>query len=205
MKTLTRRQAQILEFIESAQQERRSSPTLREIASHFGFRSMNAALSHVQALRQKGRLEGPARRARGLSPRSPLERWRQPVVEIPIYGGIPAGPADDRAQEIQGCISIDVASIGIRPGPRTFALEVQGDSMIGKHIVRGDYVILEHGKNPRVGDVVAALIDNESTLKTYLLEKGKPYLKAENPRYPKLIPAQELVIQGVMIALVRRQ
>ena len=76
--------------------------------------------------------------------------------------------------------------------------------MIGKHIVRGDYVILEHGKTPRPGDVVAALIDNESTLKTYLLDRGKPFLKAENPRYPRLIPAQELVIQGVMVALVRR-
>jgi repressor LexA len=48
------------------------------------------------------------------------------------------------------------------------------------------------------------LIDNESTLKTFVIEKGKPYLRAENPRYPKLIPAAELVIQGVMVALIRR-
>ncbi len=76
--------------------------------------------------------------------------------------------------------------------------------MIGKHIVSGDLVVLEHGMTPRTGDVVAALIDNESTLKTFVLENGKPYLRAENPNYPALIPAQELVIQGVMIALVRK-
>ena len=108
-------------------------------------------------------------------------------------------------QEAQGCVSIDVQSLGIKPTPRTFALEVRGDSMIGRHILDGDTVILEHGVTPRMGDVVAALIDNESTLKTYILEKGKPHLRAENPRYPKLIPAQELVIQGVMVALIRKR
>ena len=54
------------------------------------------------------------------------------------------------------------------------------------------------------GDVVAALIDNESTLKTFVMDKGKPCLRAENPRYPKLIPASELVIQGVFRGLIRR-
>jgi repressor LexA len=76
--------------------------------------------------------------------------------------------------------------------------------MIGRHIVDGDYVVLEHGKTPRPGDVVAALIDNESTLKTFVLEQGRPRLRAENPHYPKLIPAEELVIQGVMVGLLRK-
>jgi repressor LexA len=77
--------------------------------------------------------------------------------------------------------------------------------MTGKHIVDGDLVVLEHGMTPRNGDVVAALIDNESTLKTFVLDKSKPYLRAENPRYPKLVPASELVIQGVMVALIRKR
>ncbi len=76
--------------------------------------------------------------------------------------------------------------------------------MIGKHIVEGDYAVFEHGVAPKTGDVVAALIDNESTLKTFLLDRGKPWLRAENPKYPRLIPATELVIQGVMIALIRK-
>jgi repressor LexA len=85
-----------------------------------------------------------------------------------------------------------------------FALQVRGDSMIGRHIMDGDIVVVEQGRTPRHEDVVAALIDRESTLKTFIVSRGKPYLRAENPRYPKLFPAEELLIQGVMVALVRR-
>ena len=201
----TPRQRQILDFIQATQQGKGETPSLREIARHFGFRSMTAAADHIRALRRKGVLAGRPRRARTLRVVSPFEALRRPVVNIPLFGEIPAGLPTDRRQEAKGCVSIDIESLGIRPTSRTFALEVRGDSMIGKHIIDGDYVILEHGLSPRGGDVVAALIDNESTLKTLVLEQGKPYLRAENPRYPKLIPAQELVIQGVMVALIRRR
>jgi len=203
MRELTKRQRQVLEFIEQNQQVHGVTPSLREIAAHFGFSSMSSAVDHVRALRKKGVLTED-RRARSLRVVSPFQGLRKQVVDIPLFGSIPAGFAEDRRQEAKGCISIDIGSIGIKPTPRTFALEVRGDSMIGKHIIDGDLVILEHGVTPRSGDVVAALIDNESTLKTFVLDKRKPYLKAENPRYPKLIPASELVIQGVMLALVRR-
>ena len=199
---LTRRQQQVLDFIQKLQREQGQTPTLREIAAHFGFRSMTAAMDHVRALKQKGVLRGLPHRARSLQVVSQV--FRGPVVEVPIYGNIPAGFARERQQQAEGCISVDVQTLGVRPGARTFALEVRGDSMIGRHILEGDYVILEHGVTPKPGDVVAALIDNESTLKTFLIEKGKPCLRAENPRYPKLIPAQELVIQGVMVALIRK-
>ncbi len=77
--------------------------------------------------------------------------------------------------------------------------------MIGKHILPGDIVVVEHGVTPKPGDVVAALIDGDSTLKTFCLQRGKPCLRAENPRYPDLVPAAELVIQGVMVALIRKR
>jgi repressor LexA len=203
MNELTERQQEILEFIQSSQANGHS-PSLREIAEHFGFKSMTAAADHVRALRRKGVLDHQPRCARSLQIVSPWDAWRQPVCHIPVFGSIPAGSPADRRQEAKGCISIDIGTLGIRPSPRTFALEVRGDSMIGRHICDGDYVVLEHGRTPRSGDVVAALIDNESTLKTFVLEKGKPYLKAENPKYAKLVPAEELVIQGVMVALLRR-
>ena len=136
---------------------------------------------------------------------SPLQGHRRPLAHIPIYGSIPAGFAQERTQEAKGCVSIDIETLGFKPTARTFALEVRGESMIGKHILEGDLVMLEHGMTPRHGDVVAALIDNESTLKTFLLHQGRPFLRAENPRYPDLIPAQELVIQGVMVALIRKR
>src|SRR5437867_271934 len=191
---LTRRQQQVLEFIQSQPHP----PSLREIARHFRFRSMTAALDHVRALRRKGALEHQPGKAR-----AHVVPGRKPVVNVPIYGSIPAGLAADEEQEARGCITVDVDSLGIRPSARTFALQVRGDSMIGKHILPGDYAIFEHGLTPNPGDVVAALIDNESTLKTFVTERGKPYLRAENPRYPKLIPAAELVIQGVMVGLIR--
>ncbi len=204
MNTLTTRQKQVLDFVAESIRRQGVSPSLREIAEHFGFQGMKAAADHVQALCRKGLLARQPGKARSLTVAHPWREWRRPTLDIPVYGSIPAGRPDDRQQEVQGCITVDVDSLGIRPSSRTFALQVRGDSMIGRHIVEGDHVVLEHGRTPRPGDVVAALIDNESTLKTYVVEKGKPFLRAENPRYPKLVPAEELVIQGVMVALIRK-
>jgi repressor LexA len=111
--------------------------------------------------------------------------------------------SQDVEQERQGCISMDISALGIPRNARTFALKVRGDSMIDAHICSGDTVILEF-REPRRGDIVAALIDGETTLKRYLLDRGRPFLRAENPDFPDLIPAQELVIQGVMVALLRQ-
>ena len=76
--------------------------------------------------------------------------------------------------------------------------------MVGRHIVPGDIVLLDHGSEPGEGQVVSALIDGEVTLKTFLHKDGKPYLKAENVNYPDLVPAQELMIQGVFRGLIRK-
>ena len=208
MNELTERQQQILGFIRGKQDSEGLTPTLREIAAHFRFSSPNAALAHVQALRDKGFLRSLAGRARSLQvvdPNRPKGRLRPRVVSVPIYGSIPAGPPEDTMQEEEGCVLIDVETLGIKPTARTFGLKVRGDSMIGKSIVDGDIAIIEHGVQPRPGDVVAALIDGQVTLKTFVLHRGKPYLRAENPRYPSLIPQEELQIQGVMVALVRKR
>jgi repressor LexA len=99
---------------------------------------------------------------------------------------------------------LDPETIKIPRNAKTFALEVRGDSMIGAGILDCDVVILEHAQ-PRHRDIVAALIDGDVTLKRFLLEGGSPFLRAENPLYPDLIPAQELLIQGVFRALIRTQ
>lgn len=204
MAQLTQRQQEILDFIEAEQQAGKPAPSVREIAQHLNLRSPGSVADHLAALRKKGFLKKGTGQARSFELLSSLNALRQPIMNVPLFGTIPAGYAQAREQEAEGCISVDVQSLGIRPTARTFALEVRGDSMIGKHIVPGDYAIFEHGLTPSTGDVVAALIDNESTLKTFVMEKGKPYLKAENPKYPKLIPAGELVIQGVMVGLIRK-
>jgi repressor LexA len=204
MEGLTKQQRRVLDFIQTHQQTEGIVPTLREIADHFGFRSMTAAADHVRALRRKGKIAPSERRARSLKVVTPLDAFRRQVIDVPIFGSIPAGYAQDEQQNAVGCISMDLKTIGARNRNRVFALQVKGDSMIGKNITSGDYVIVEQGKTPSTGDVVAALIDNESTLKTYVTKNGKPALRAENPKYPDLIPASELSIQGVMVALVRK-
>lgn len=198
--SLTGRQAELLEYLRQYQRENGVMPSTREIQRHFGFASQTAAMSHLRALEKKGVIQRHAGKARAVV--FPADLDRAEVVDVPVYGRIAAGLAVDVPPHQEGCISLDVQTLGVSRNARTFALVVRGDSMIDAHIVDGDSVILEI-REPRNKDIVAALIDGETTLKRYIVNNGKPFLKAENPKYPNLIPVQELVIQGVMVALIR--
>ncbi len=202
---LTARQQEVLDYLQSEHRRTGIMPSTREIQEHFGFASQTAAVSHLRALERKGAIlrregDGERRRARCLLFAGAEDR--EPIVDIPVFGSIPAGYSDDTAPLAEGTLSVDVRSLGINERARTFALRVRGESMIDAHIMDGDHVILEP-REPRDQDIVAALIDGETTLKRYILDGRRPYLKAENPNYPDLIPAQELVIQGVMVGLIR--
>src|SRR5436190_2697785 len=198
---LTRRQKSVLDFIQSEQREKSITPSTREIQKHFRFASQTSVMQYIDALEKKGFLNRHARKARALI--TPLQKVR--IADVPIYGQIPAGMATLTEQTAEGHISIDARSLNATKSARTFALRVRGDSMIGAHILDGDMVILEDRKDVQNGDIVAALIDGETTLKRYVTEHGRPYLKAENPLYPNLVPARELRIQGVLVSLVRKQ
>lgn len=198
--SLTDKQQAVLDFLKAEHRKTGLIPSTREIQAHFGFASQTAAMSHLRALERKEaviRIPGKARAVM-----FPDEMDREEVIDIPIYGSIAAGMGEDQVQDQDGCLSIDIASLGLRGNAKTFALKVRGESMIDAHICDGDTVVLEF-REPRKNDVVAALIDGETTLKRYVMNRGKPYLKAENELYPDLIPARELVIQGVMVALLR--
>jgi repressor LexA len=199
--SLTARQQQILEFIEASQQTSGFVPSTREIQQHFGFASQTAAVNHLRALERKGVILRLAGKARAMALTANLRR--DPIIDIPIYGSIVAGMAEPSEQEDRGFVSLDTRSAGLGRKARVFALKVKGDSMIGAHISEGDLVILEI-REPKNHDIVAALIDGETTLKRFVFDKGRPFLKAENPNYPDLIPVTELIIQGVMVALIRR-
>jgi repressor LexA len=200
MHQLTKRQEEIVEYLRLAQRKTGIMPSTREIQHYFGFASQTAAMSHLRALERKGVIQRLPGKARAVVFPSDLDRPQ--IVDIPIYGRIAAGMAQDAEPEREGCISIDITSLGLPRHTRAFALRVRGDSMINAHICSGDTVILEF-REPRKNDIVAALIDGETTLKRYLIQNGKPFLRAENPAFPDLIPARELIIQGVLIALLR--
>lgn len=201
MEPLTTRQQQVLDFIRRQQMRSGVVPTTREIQQHFRFASQTAAVNHLRALEKKGVIQRQAGKARALTLVSNLKR--EPIIDIPIYGRIAAGFAELREQEEDGTLTVDASSIGVRERQRLFALKVRGESMIGAGINHGDLVVLE-SKEPRTNDIVAALIDGETTLKRFVLAHGRPHLRAENPRFPDLIPARELIVQGVMVALIRQ-
>ena len=198
---LTDGQKNVLDFIQREQREKGITPSTREIQNHFGFASQTSVMQYLAALERKGFLDRHPRKARALI--TPAMKVR--ITDIPIYGQIPAGMSSLTEQSIEGHVSLDAYSANVTKNRGRFALRVRGDSMIGAHILDGDVVILEDSKEVYKGDIVAALIDGETTLKRYVVEHGRPCLKAENPRYPDLIPARELKIQGVMVSLVRKQ
>lgn len=122
---------------------------------------------------------------------------------VAIRGQVVAGRPSNGEEIGSGHIGVDLASIGISPNARTFALKVRGDSMVGAHILDGDTIILEQ-KAPHDGAIVAAFVDGNCTLKRYFVRRGVPFLKAENPKYPDVHPVGELYIQGVVVGVFRK-
>jgi repressor LexA len=102
-----------------------------------------------------------------------------------------------------GCRRVPVDDPVLKEHARMFALQVLDDSMGGRQIVAGDVLIFEHGLEPRSGDVVAAFVDGESVVRSYVLQGGQPFLKAAHPEKSDLVAAQELVIQGTLVRLTR--
>jgi repressor LexA len=205
MTELSSMERKIFDFVQDRLAGGQSAPTLRELAAKFGWRSSRAAGYHLEAIVRKGWLVvGKAGKARTLRLAASLKPVVHAVAEIPFLGSIPAGFPDQRGQVPGKCIRVAIESVGFKPTSKSFALQVTGDSMIGRHICDGDIALLEHGPEPRSGQILAALIDGEVTLKTFVAKGGKTFLKAENPKYPDLIPSQELVIQGLLKAIIRR-
>ena len=209
MKNITQRQQEILDFIMTHFRQENFWPSIREIQFHFGFKSTNAVMGHLRALEKKGCISRDMGRARtfkvnNASARKPRRKPPLAMVDLPIYGNISAGYPDRiESGEAIGRMQIDVHTAGICSARRAFALKVRGESMIDAGIMDGDLVIIEQG-SPRSGDIVAALIDGETTLKRFI-QKGRktPYLKAENSAYPDMHPVRELEIQGLAKAVVR--
>lgn len=118
-----------------------------------------------------------------------------------MLGNIAGGePIEDNHGDL-GEIIFDFSAMGIRPRGETFALKVEGDSMIGAGINDGDVVIIE--KRPhRSGNIVAALVDGRVTLKRFIQEDDRQLLRAENKHYHDIVVGEESYVQGVAIAVI---
>jgi repressor LexA len=195
----------VLDFIREEVAEHGTSPTYREIASKFSFRSPKAALDHVEALVRKGYLRVQRRRSRGIELLIGTENRGKCGVNVPFLGRISAGRATDTVEDRTGRIQIDSTLLKNSHGGPLFALHVRGESMIGRGIFEGDIVVAEANTLAQAGDVVVALIDQESTLKTLAQGSDGYFLKSENPRYPDLAPVTQMDIQGVVRSLIRKE
>jgi repressor LexA len=201
MAELTARQQEVLDFIRRQQEQTGFPPSSREIQAYFGFQSQTAAMNHLRALERKGVINRTPGKARSAVDRN--FRFLPGLRAIPILGQIPAGMPSETSESSGSNLGVDLMAFGVERGAEVFAVRVRGDSMINAQIADGDTVLLQK-RVPKNGEIVAALLDGESTLKRYVLDHGEPFLKAENPLYPDLLPAAELVIQGVMIGLLRK-
>jgi repressor LexA len=105
-------------------------------------------------------------------------------------------------RNLEGCQAVELSALELETNPRCFALRVRGDAMRGAHIVDGDLVLMEFRPSYH-GAIVAALIDGECVLKRYWIEAGRTYLRSADEERKEMIPAEELVIQGVLRAVVR--
>lgn len=210
MKCLTVRQKEILDYIQNHFFENNYWPSIRDIQNHFGFQSTNAVMGHLKALETKNyiaRVPGQARAFRLSANAQPLSSntCNPQAVTVSIFGSIAAGYPDHvESAGIIGTLQIDVSTAKIRNLKNTFALKVRGESMIDAGIFDGDIVVLEYD-TPKHNDIVAALIDGETTLKRYVHSNpaDAPILKAENKLYPNLVPLTELKIQGIARSVVR--
>ncbi len=197
---LTERQEVILDFVREYQAAQSVPPSTREVARQFGC-SQQGAAKHLQVLARKGQLAKLADGKWGLQARSVQAH----LFEAPVYGAIPAGLPAMQEQEPEEIVAIDPAVFGVRQGrPGHFwFLRVTGDSMTGANILDGDLVALVR-REPRPGDIIAALVDETTTtLKRLVHERGRALLRAANPRYADLAP-QLLESQGVVVGVIRR-
>lgn len=196
----TPKQESILNFIRQFQRDRRVPPSTRVIQRKFGFKAQNSVVQYLAALASKGVVEKYADGRWGMA-----DVGIQPqLFELPILGEIPAGPPAVREQSEGEKVSIDPKVFGIKnPQPgHVFALRVRGDSMIEANVVSGDLAICEWCE-PRVGDVIAALVDETTvTLKRLVHEHGRLLLRAANANYRDIQP-DRLEAQGVVRGVIR--
>lgn len=195
---LSEHENRALSWLDERRRSGLGSPSYREIAGHLGFGSPRAATKLVRRLEGKGLIKCDPKIARGIHLAAPLH-------ELPVVGWISAGfPIDVAAMDDPAeSLDIDPHVFGIRHRDHAMALRVTGDSMEGRQIFDRDLVVLEREVEPRHLDIVAALIDQQSTLKTLVRKRGAWWLQAENPRYPERTPRENLQIQGVVRAVIR--
>jgi repressor LexA len=203
---LTKRQKQVLDFIANFVDENGYCPSYEEIARGLELASLATVHKHISVLESKNYLKRGFNQSRSLelAPKYIQEQRRQrPVLsEIPMLGRIAAGSPVEAVEQREVLSFADYAGNG-----NTYALEVRGNSMIDDHICDGDMILLERVQEARDGDIVVALVGgSDTTLKRFYREPSNMVrLQPANAALkPILVPAQDVEIQGRLLAVLRK-
>ncbi len=200
--SLTRRQREILTFIQGYIADRGYAPSFEEIAQRFGFQSLATVHEHLSNLERKGYITRQYNESRSIEVLPP--RGTAAATEIPLLGRVAAGtPIESLMHE--EAVSVPDAMLP-RRGPN-YALQVRGDSMIDEHILDGDFVVVHGKQTAENGEMVIALVNgSEATVKKFFREPGG-WIRLE-PANPKVAPMRyqenEVLIQGSVVGVIRK-
>jgi repressor LexA len=201
-KPLTKRQREVLIFISDHIDSEGFPPTRNELSKHFGFRSPNAAESHLRALENKGVIRIGAGRSRGitLTSLSPASALRTP---LPLVGRVAAGSPVLAQENIENEYRVDPSLFSARPH---YLLRVEGDSMLNAGILDGDLLAVHRTPEARNGQIVVARLDDEVTVKRFERNGHRVSLLAENPAFQPIqvdLRRHSLVIEGRAVGVIR--
>jgi repressor LexA len=190
---LGRKTLQVLDKLTALTNERRLTPTLRELAKDCGFTSTWPVRYHLEKLAVAGYIKMKKNTARSIEL---LKR----SVGIPVLGRISAGRPMDAIENVEEHIDSITEMFGLK---NMFALRVSGDSMIGAGIFDGDTVIINKQKTAVNGEIVAALLENDATVKRFFLTQDGVKLVAENPKYAPIV-SKEIKVLGKVVGVIRK-
>jgi repressor LexA len=202
---LTPRQSEILDFIRQSLVDSGAPPTRDEIARAFGFRSLNAAEQHLQALQKKGLIELVAGTSRGIRLKETVLALKEAAAEfgLPLIGKVAAGSPILAQENVLKHPAIDPLMFKPRAD---YLLEVRGMSMRDAGILDGDWLAVHKQATAHTGQVVVARLGDEVTVKRLRLRGQRAELIAENPDYkPILVDMRRdpLSIEGIAVGVIR--
>jgi repressor LexA len=205
---LTKRQAEILNFIKTHIQYSGFPPTISEIQGQFSFKSPNAVQEHLKALVRKGQIRRTPNQWRGLelivSNKNGNEAAHYSTVSVPLIGRVTAGLPVLAEENFEGTISVDRSLVG--RATRLFALHVSGDSMIKAGIYNGDIAIAQQQSVADHGDIVIGLLGDEATVKRFYRKQKTVILWPENDAMQpiRISEGSNFKILGKVIATLHR-
>ena len=205
---LTVRQRKILEFITNTTHDRGYPPSVREIGDAVGLSSSSSVSHQLGQLVSKGFINRDATRARALdvlTPDSIVDHNfdtsnTQATTFVPLVGQIAAGGPILAQQEVEDVFPLPKSLVG---EGTLFMLKVKGESMIDAAICDGDFVVVRQQPTCDSGDIVAALIDDEATVKTFKKRDGHVWLMPHNPAFEPIL-ADNAVIMGKVVSVLRK-